>query len=67
MFKEIYTCDRKGCTSTTEACGNGPFFYTNPEWIGVKMPGEICDFCSWECLSIWADQKALEHEGGKSK
>lgn len=69
MHKEIYTCDRKGCTSSTTASGAGPFFYGDAGWIGVRLlidgAEQIKDFCALECLGIWVDEEIDRKRGGK--
>lgn len=68
MLKELYSCDRTGCKNTTPALGRGPFFYQDPNWIGLKLSGQEdpSDFCSFECLGLWVDKKIEERRGGKS-
>lgn len=63
MRRELYSCDRKGCKNTCESDADAPFSYNEVGWVGlvVRSPEpKILDFCSWECLSMWADEKVKE-------
>jgi len=65
-----YICDRKGCKSHTRQLGNEQEFfntYADINWIFVKIGEERFDFCAYECLSLWAENKANEIRGGKAK
>jgi hypothetical protein len=59
MKKELYSCDRPGCTNTTELDGSDEFAYATPGWVGIKLKGSYeraQDYCSLECAAIELDK-----------
>jgi hypothetical protein len=69
MLKEIYSCDRKGCKNITRQTGQEKDFfncYEDENWIAGKVKDRRYDWCSYECVSIWAEDEAKKiREGNK--
>ncbi len=68
MLKEVYCCDRAGCKNTTKALGDQTVFFNTYEdnWYCLKNQEALMDFCSLECLSIWAEKQIEQLRGGKN-
>jgi hypothetical protein len=69
MLKEIYTCDREGCKNTTPQTGQEKDFfncYTDLNWIAGKVMEKRLDWCSFECMSIWAEDQAKKRREEKT-
>lgn len=76
-YKEVYQCDRSGCTNSTGAIEPAPglvnpikYPYKDDWWIcqyttppGCQEP-ERHDFCSIECLSVYCQEQLKNKAGG---
>lgn len=58
---EVLKCDRDGCEETT----GGP--RAEASWFVLERHGGELDFCSWECLGMYADAKVNAEQVRKSE
>ena len=69
-FRQVFVCDRKSCKNTTPGlslfndAGQDIFAYEDTSWLGVRISKEEhLDFCSWECLGMYVDEKMKQVRG----